>query len=132
MERRDRSLGGKVLTRRCAARKEVHVHGKHPLSLHAGQPVLMWTTILACTCPWRSDCAGAVAVRETSVEIGIGGEAPGLPAPFAAIVGFTCDSVEAFSAAFMPVADQLQGDIPNYTDIVPIIQISELREIGQA
>ena len=72
------------------------------------------------------------AVRETSVEIGIGGEAPGLPAPFAAIVGFTCDSVEAFSAAFMPVADQLQGDIPNYTDIVPIIQISELREIGQA
>lgn len=72
------------------------------------------------------------AVKQTSVEIGIGGEAPGLPAPFAAIVGFTCDSVEAFTAAFMPVVDQLQGDIPNYTDIVPVIQISELREVGQS
>lgn len=69
------------------------------------------------------------AVHTTSVEIGIGGEMPGEPAPYAAIAGFTCDSVEAFTAAFLPIADQLQGDIPNYTDIKPVIQISDLREI---
>ena len=69
------------------------------------------------------------AVKSISIEIGIGGEAPGEPAPYAAIVGFTCESVEAFTTAFMPVAGQLQGDIPNYTDITPHIQVSEIREI---
>ena|SRR3569833_1466583 len=67
------------------------------------------------------------AVKDISVEIGIGGEAPGQPAPYAAIVGFTSESVEAFTTAFMPVAAQLQGDIPNYTDIEPVIQVSEIR-----
>lgn len=71
------------------------------------------------------------AMKSITAEIGIGGEAPGLPAPYAAIAAFTCESVEAFTAAFMPVAGQLQGDIPNYTDIVPVIQIGELREIAQ-
>jgi uncharacterized protein (TIGR02118 family) len=69
------------------------------------------------------------AVREISIEIGIGGFAPNQPAPYAAIVGFTCDSLEAFTAAFTPVAGQLQGDIPNYTDIEPVIQISQIRHI---
>lgn len=70
------------------------------------------------------------AVKDTSVEIGIGGGAPNEPAPYAAIAGFTCDSVEAFTAAFTPVAGQLRGDIPNYTDIAPVIQISEIRQIS--
>ena len=69
------------------------------------------------------------AVKAISIEIGIAGEAPGSPAPYAAIVGFTCESVEAFGTAFGLVAGQLQGDVPNYTDITPQIQISEIREI---
>ncbi len=69
------------------------------------------------------------AVKAVSVEIGVSGAMPGQPAPFAAIVGFTCESLEAFTAAFMPVAGQLQGDIPKYTDIDPVIQISEIHEI---
>jgi uncharacterized protein (TIGR02118 family) len=69
------------------------------------------------------------AVRDISIEIGIAGEAPGAPAPYAAIVGFTCESVEAFTAAFTPVMGQLQGDIPNYTDVIPQVQISEIRQI---
>jgi uncharacterized protein (TIGR02118 family) len=69
------------------------------------------------------------AVKAVSVEIGVSGATPGQPAPFAAIVGFTCESSQAFAAAFLPIADQLQGDIPNYTDIEPVIQFSEIREI---
>ena len=71
-----------------------------------------------------------VAIKAISIEIGIAGGAPGEAAPYAAIVGFTCDTVEAFMAAFMPVMGQLQADIPNYTDIVPQIQVSEIREIS--
>jgi uncharacterized protein (TIGR02118 family) len=70
------------------------------------------------------------AVTEISIEIGIGGGIANEPAPYAAIVGFTCDSVNAFMTAFAPVAGQLQGDIPNYTDIAPVIQISEIRRIS--
>ena len=69
------------------------------------------------------------AVKEISIEIGIAGGAPGQAAPYAAIVGFRCDTVDDFTVAFTPVAGQLQGDIPNYTDIEPVIQISEIREI---
>lgn len=69
------------------------------------------------------------AVMAVSVEIGVSGAMPGQPAPFAAIAGFTCESIEAFTAAFMPVAGQLQGDIPKYTDIDPVIQFSEIHEI---
>lgn len=72
------------------------------------------------------------AVKAISIEIGIGGGEPGAPAPYAAIVGFTCETVDAFLKAFMPVIGQLQGDIPNYTDIEPQIQISEIREMIQS
>ena len=37
------------------------------------------------------------------------------------------DSVEAFQAAYGPHAEALMGDIPNYTDIQPTIQISEVK-----
>lgn len=69
------------------------------------------------------------AVKAVSVEIGVSGATPADPAPFAAIVGFTCESAQDFVAAFLPIADQLQGDIPNYTDIEPVIQFSEIRAI---
>jgi uncharacterized protein (TIGR02118 family) len=37
------------------------------------------------------------------------------------------DSVEAFQAAFAPRADAIMGDIANYTDAQPIVQIGEVR-----
>jgi uncharacterized protein (TIGR02118 family) len=39
---------------------------------------------------------------------------------------FLFDSMESFMAAFAPHAARLQGDMSNYTDIKPIIQISEV------
>jgi len=68
------------------------------------------------------------AARQVSVEIGVAGATSEAPPAFWAIAGFTCDSVEAFTRAFLPHAAELQGDIPNYTDIEAVIQISELRE----
>ena len=37
------------------------------------------------------------------------------------------DSVEAFQAAFGPHAAEIMGGVPNYTDIQPMIQISEVK-----
>jgi uncharacterized protein (TIGR02118 family) len=67
------------------------------------------------------------AIKAVSVDIGILGGMPGQAPPFAAICSFTCETVEAFTSAFLPNADVLQGDIPNYTDIAPVIQVSEIR-----
>jgi uncharacterized protein (TIGR02118 family) len=67
------------------------------------------------------------ALKGYSAEIGLSGAMPGSPPPNAAIASFTFDSVEAFTAAVMPHYMELQNDIPNYTDIEPIVQISDLR-----
>ncbi len=64
--------------------------------------------------------------RGISVERGLAGAAPGSKAPFAAMCHFLFDSVEDFMGAFMSHGAQLQGDIPNYTDVQPIIQLSEV------
>lgn len=71
----------------------------------------------------------APAVKDVSVEIGLSGAAPDAPPAFWAVAGFTCESIEAFTQAFLPHAAELQGDIPNYTDVEPTIQMSELSEI---
>ncbi|HEY3705709.1 MAG TPA: EthD family reductase [Terracidiphilus sp.] len=67
------------------------------------------------------------AIKAVSVEIGLISGLPDQLPPFTAICSFTCETVEAFTAAFLPNADVLQGDIPNYTDIAPVIQVSEIR-----
>ena len=37
------------------------------------------------------------------------------------------DSIEAFRHAFDPHAEAIVGDIPNYTDTQPTIQISDVK-----
>jgi uncharacterized protein (TIGR02118 family) len=62
--------------------------------------------------------------KGVSVERGLGGEIPGSDPIYVALCHFLFDSVEDFLAAFNPHAALLQGDMPNYTDIKPIIQVS--------
>lgn len=61
-----------------------------------------------------------------SVESGLAGAMPGTDVPYVAMCHFLFDSVDDFLAAFTPNAAVLQGDMPNYTDIAPIIQVSEV------
>jgi uncharacterized protein (TIGR02118 family) len=75
--------------------------------------------------PMSARLLGA-AVKAITVEIGRPGLS-GEPAAFAAICGFACETVEDFMGAFTPVAAELQGDIPKYTDIEPVIQFSDIR-----
>jgi uncharacterized protein (TIGR02118 family) len=76
--------------------------------------------------PMASRLLGS-AIKAITVEIGRNGITPDEPPPFAAICGFTCETLEDFVAAFTPVAAELQGDIPKYTDIAPIVQVSDIR-----
>jgi len=65
-------------------------------------------------------------LKGASVEKGLGGAAPGSAAPYAGIGNMYFDSVEDFGKAFGPNAEKIMGDLPNFTDIEPIIQVSEV------
>lgn len=67
------------------------------------------------------------AVKGMAVEQGIAGPTPGSPAPFVALGHLLFESVEAFQKAFEPHAQAIMADIPNYTNLQPTIQISEVK-----
>jgi uncharacterized protein (TIGR02118 family) len=56
----------------------------------------------------------------------LAGGAPGSPATYFGMCHIFCDSVEAFQTGFGPHANEIMADIPNYTDLAPVIQISEV------
>ena len=67
------------------------------------------------------------ALRGVCVEQGVsGGQADSSPA-YVAMGHLLFDSVEDFQASFGPHAPAIVGDIPNYTNSQPTIQISEVK-----
>jgi len=75
--------------------------------------------------PMSIDLLGAhPGFKGVSVEQGLGGLIPGSEAAYVAMCHFLFDSLEDFIAAFTPHAALLQGDMPNYTDIEPVIQFN--------
>jgi len=67
------------------------------------------------------------ACKSAAVEQGLGGATPGSPPAFSAMGHLYFASVEAFQAAFSPHAAAIMGDIPNYTNVQPTIQVSEVK-----
>lgn len=66
------------------------------------------------------------ACKSYAVDKGLAGGAPGAPATYVCTGHLFFDSVDAFQAAFGPHAAEIMADIPNYTDLAPVIQISEV------
>lgn len=66
------------------------------------------------------------ACKGYTVDQGLGGGAPGEPPTYVAMCHIFCESVEAFGAAFTPAIPKLTEDMPNYTDIMPVVQISQV------
>ena len=70
----------------------------------------------------------ADALKLTAIDKGVAGGAPGSKAPFVVVCHFYFDNISAFQNAMKVNGSKIQGDIPNYTDIQPVIQISEVVE----
>ncbi len=66
------------------------------------------------------------ACKGIAVEHGLAGPAPGSKPAFIAMGHIYFDSVEAFQAAFIAHSAEFMADVPNYTNIQPSIQISEV------
>ena len=69
----------------------------------------------------------AKGFKGVSVERGVEIDEPRIESSYVAMCHYYFDSLEEFMAAFVPHATELQGDIVNYTNIEPVIQISEVK-----
>ena len=75
--------------------------------------------------PMVKDKLGA-ACTKIAVAGGLGGAAPESPPVYVAMGHLYFDTVDDFQSAFAPHAEAIMGDIPNYTNVEPIIQVSEI------
>lgn len=67
------------------------------------------------------------ALKGSAVEQGLSGANPGSPPTYFAMGHLCFDSVETFQSAFGPHVDAILGDVPNYTDVQPLVQVSEVK-----
>jgi len=67
------------------------------------------------------------ACKCVDAEQGQSGLLPGTPAAYIAMCHLYFESIEAFQTAFGLHAQAIMADMPNYTNIQPTIQISEVK-----
>jgi uncharacterized protein (TIGR02118 family) len=60
-----------------------------------------------------------------TVDKGISGMEPGSKPTYIGMCHIFSESIEAFQAGFGPHAQEILADIANYTDLTPVMQISE-------
>ncbi len=75
--------------------------------------------------PMLADLFGD-AMKRYEIDLGVGGRGPEEPVPYLAIGYLYFDTLSDYQNAFGPNAEKILGDIPNYTNIQPVVQISEV------
>ncbi len=68
----------------------------------------------------------AGACSHFTIDKGLAGGAPGSPPAYVAMGHLFFESVDAFASAFGPHAGAIAADIPNYTNVKPTVQISDV------
>lgn len=77
--------------------------------------------------PMVADLLGK-SLKMFKIDKGIAGRNPDEAVPYLAIGYLYFDKVSDYESSFGPVAQKIIGDIPNYTNIQPTLQISEVIE----
>lgn len=65
-------------------------------------------------------------LQSYTIDKGLSGRTPDEPATYIAIGTFYFEKLSDYKAAFGANAEKIRSDIPNYTNIKPIVQISEI------
>ncbi len=66
------------------------------------------------------------SLKRLEIDKGIAGRTPDEPIPYLAIGYLYFDKLLDYQNSFGPNAEKIVGDIPNYTNIQPVVQISEV------
>ena len=76
--------------------------------------------------PLVKDLLTSSGLLRCEVDQGLAGGAPGAPAPFVCIGRLYFNTLPEFQQAFAAHGVALRNDVPNYTDIEPQLQISQM------
>lgn len=68
------------------------------------------------------------SLKLLAIDKGIAGRTPDEPIPYLAIGYLHFDKLSAYQNSFGPNAEKIISDIPNFTNIQPVVQISEVFE----
>ena len=69
---------------------------------------------------------GGLGLVRCEIDRGVSGGAPGSAAPYTCIGYLYFNSVDEFGKAMGAHGKEIMADVPNYTDIKPEVQISEI------
>lgn len=67
------------------------------------------------------------ALKGGAVDSGLAGGAPGEAPAFIAMGHLSFESVESFQHSFGSNAERIMADLPNFTNVQPQVQISEIK-----
>jgi uncharacterized protein (TIGR02118 family) len=67
------------------------------------------------------------SLKAMSIDKGLAGGAPDAPIPYLAVGYFYFDDMSSFQSAMGSNSEKLRADVPNYTNIQPVIQVSEVQ-----
>lgn len=65
-------------------------------------------------------------LKKYTVDKGLAGGAPGSEPTYLVMCHLYCDSADDFQAGFGPHAQEIMADVPKYTDLTPVLQVSEV------
>ncbi|WP_445955489.1 EthD family reductase [Yeosuana sp.] len=66
------------------------------------------------------------AIIASNVNFGIAGGSPEQAAPYVVIANLSFESMETFQQSFGANAEKILADLPNFTNVKPEVQISEV------
>ena len=76
--------------------------------------------------PLAKDLLAPHGLLKLEADKGISAADPGAPSPFVLVAHLTFNSLEDVHKGFMAVGKEVMGDISNFTNIQPQIQISDV------
>jgi uncharacterized protein (TIGR02118 family) len=68
-------------------------------------------------------------LKHYEIDKGLSGRTSGDKPPFVAIGYFYIDDIAAYNSAIAQNIDAVRSDIKNYTNIQPIVQVSEIKQV---
>ncbi len=69
---------------------------------------------------------GGMGLKGARILKGIAGGEPGSAAPYRVMAVVDFESLEAFQDAVGTHGEEIFGDVPNFTNITPVVQISDI------
>ncbi|MDQ6480932.1 EthD family reductase [Dyadobacter sp. LHD-138] len=77
--------------------------------------------------PLVKELLGPFGLVKVDVEIGVSGPAPGSEPPYKVICGIFFPDLQSLQDGLATEGGTLIGDIPNFTSVVPEMQISQVQ-----